>query len=250
MEKIQDIIETFCVDKGLEAAVFKLKWYNSSVINDKFKLDFCPEDSLAFVIISQPTMFEKCFLPFISDHWPSIHDNDIQDPLDQCMKHVFKQLSDALDHTEVKMFHDFELGPNRRPKVLVQTAGHISGAVRFYQEPDSNPDLLQRTTSTSKVYPVCLHPRFGGWFALRGVLIFPNVQVPELKMKSAPKVLKHPDQVSQLLNLYNNHWQDSRFRDCSDFIEERYSENQQDYFRLQPGPQRIKYLSTVLGLDL
>ena len=29
--------------------------------------------------------------------------------------------------------HDYELHPNHRPKVLVQTAGHVAGAVNFIQ---------------------------------------------------------------------------------------------------------------------
>jgi hypothetical protein len=31
----------------------------------------------------------------------------------------------------VHCLHDFQLEPNRRPKILVQTAGHVSGAVRY-----------------------------------------------------------------------------------------------------------------------
>lgn len=35
------------------------------------------------------------------------------------------------------VLHDFEMRPgSRRPKVLVQTAGHVSGAVYFYQKKD------------------------------------------------------------------------------------------------------------------
>lgn len=35
------------------------------------------------------------------------------------------------------MMHDFEMRPGtRRPKILVQTAGHVSGAAYFYQKDD------------------------------------------------------------------------------------------------------------------
>ena len=58
----------------------------------------------------------------------------------------------------------------------MQTAGHVSGAVRFYQESDVESSLTQ---GKSKLFPVCMHPKFGGWMALRGILIFPNISVPQ-----------------------------------------------------------------------
>lgn len=36
-----------------------------------------------------------------------------------------------------KIIYDYEMRPGtRRPKVLVQTAGHVSGAAYFYQKTD------------------------------------------------------------------------------------------------------------------
>lgn len=40
------------------------------------------------------------------------------------------------DH-RISIFKDYEMKPGtRRPKVLVQTAGHVSGAAYFYQKSD------------------------------------------------------------------------------------------------------------------
>jgi hypothetical protein len=60
-----------------------------------------------------------------------------RDPLDECMLFQFSQISSKLVDRfgPVETLHDFELAPNRRPKILVQTAGHVSGAVRFYRLP-------------------------------------------------------------------------------------------------------------------
>ena len=60
-----------------------------------------------------------------------------RDPLDECMLYQFSQISSKLVDRfgPVETLHDFELAPNRRPKILVQTAGHVSGAVRFYRLP-------------------------------------------------------------------------------------------------------------------
>ncbi|CAB4054718.1 MMACHC [Lepeophtheirus salmonis] len=89
--------------------------------------------------------------------------------------------------------------PSIRPKVLVQTAGHVSGAVHLYRSPNLNP--------------VCLHPKYGGWFALRGVFIFPNISCPFLQIKEPPCLLKSIQDVEELLILYNYHWKDGRYRD-------------------------------------
>lgn len=245
---VTPVVESFCAERGLECAPFKLSWYNAAVKSHKFQLDCAPSDSLCYVIISQPSMFEKSFLPFVSQNWSDVANNAIQDPLDQCMRQVFAHLKKQLHQFDENSlaFHDFELHANRRPKVLVQTAGHVSGAVRFYQESDADPNHLERINNSDKIFPVCLHPRFGGWFALRGVIILPHCPVPDLVQLSPPDILESREQVSHLLNLYNYHWRDGRFRDCSPTIEARYSQSQQDYFAASPGPSRIEYLSSIL----
>ena len=57
---------------------------------------------------------------------------EIRDPIDECMLHFFSLLAPRLK-TDVVTLHDFQLSPARRPKILVQTAGHVSGAATFYQ---------------------------------------------------------------------------------------------------------------------
>ena len=122
------------------------------------------------------------------------------------MKNVFQNLVNQVQHLDpdVQCFHDFELGPNRRPKVLVQTAGHVAGAVRFYQEKDANPELLEKQNKNSKIYPVCLHPQFGGWFALRGIFIFPNFNSVPMSMGVPPEILDNPDDIGKHETLENS----------------------------------------------
>ena len=36
----------------------------------------------------------------------------------------------------INKIHDFEMHPSRRPKILVQTAGHVAGAVTMYRKLD------------------------------------------------------------------------------------------------------------------
>ena len=41
-----------------------------------------------------------------------------------------------LPEVEMDILLDYELDHIRRPRVLVQTAGHVAGAVRYYQRSD------------------------------------------------------------------------------------------------------------------
>lgn len=245
---LSDVQHNACLPRGFDVAPFKPEWYNGAVSNSKFKLAV-PEDSLAFVIVSLPSMFERSFLPYVRDNWTRLCDRT--DTLDQCMKHVFSLLAayvtSKCPDEDVLCMHDFELAPNRRPKVLVQTAGHVSGIVRLYQESDA--DASQLEVKGDKVYPVCLHPQYGGWFALRGVIVLPNVKA-SMSRPEPPQVLNSPQQVAQVLNLYNDHWRDNRFRDwaADGIVKERYSDLQRKYFALKAGPERKRLLATALSI--
>jgi methylmalonic aciduria homocystinuria type C protein len=167
------------------------------------------------------------------------------------MKETFLRLSKLFGNDyQITPMHDFEISPiTKRPTVLVQTAGHVAGAVRFYQKHDlkeetendadnseSEKNFINRIDS-SKVFPVCLHPKYGGWFALRGILLFKGVNVVDsyLNRSDPPKILKTTYDIANLLYLFNEHWRDSRYRDIgmpSDV--ERYSDLQIKYFGTEP----------------
>ena len=65
--------------------LFQVGWYNDQV-GAKFELDYA-YDTLAFIVISQPSMFEKGFLPFMKEQKYS----GIRDPIDECMIYYFQQ---------------------------------------------------------------------------------------------------------------------------------------------------------------
>merc|ERR550539_505365 len=174
-------------------------------------------------------MFEKAFLPYLNQERDPKKNFEIKDPLDRCMKETFHRLSKSYsDEYDIVHMHDFEISPiNKRPKVLVQTAGHVSGAVRFYQKCDLTEEAVDKIVDdqsqvntlhqlkSSKVFPVCVHPKYGGWFALRGILLFKNVRLSDsfLKQKDPPVILKTQSDIATLLYLFNDHWRDWRYRD-------------------------------------
>ncbi|XP_063591278.1 cyanocobalamin reductase / alkylcobalamin dealkylase-like isoform X3 [Penaeus indicus] len=227
--------------RGFEFHPFKIGWYNKHVA-ESFQLPY-HEDTVAFVVISTPSMFEKAFLPFVTE---LDCQRSSQDPLDQCMVHCFSTISEIFPAEKVVIMHDFELSPNRRPKVLMQTAGHVSGAVRYYQRTDLKSDPFD---PSRKVFGACLHPRYGGWFALRGVVIFPQFVCPELKPQQPKDILQNDEELVELLKRYNDHWQDWTFRDIIS-VKEKYSEQQKEYFGTKPGERKAlieKYRAALKG---
>ena len=59
-----------------------------------------------------------------------------------------------------------------------------------------------------KMYGVCVHPKFGGWFAIRALLVFGGVTVgSELVQPAPPDCVPSREDRIQLLEAFNFHWQ-------------------------------------------
>lgn len=218
-----------CRGEGLEFYPFKIQWYNDRV-QPAFHLNYDP-NTLAVLLVSCPAMFERLFIPYLfsPDNSPSQ-----LDPLDQCIRNKMTQLKEqTFSQFSVDMFQDFELHPlSRRPKVLVQTAGHVAGAARYYQRSDVVPDPWEEK---EKIYGVSVHPKFGGWFALRGVLIFKNVLAPELVQVEPFDCVPTRELKIELLEKFNRCWQNWSYRDViAGQVQERYSAQQREYFGRAP----------------
>jgi len=59
----------------------QIGWYNDCV-TEPFKFTYDP-DTLAFLLISTPSMFEKAFLPFLVGP----HCEDLCDPINRCVNY-------------------------------------------------------------------------------------------------------------------------------------------------------------------
>lgn len=81
---------------------------------------------------------------------------------------------------------------------------------------------------------VCLHPEYGGWFAMRCVLIFRNYLVDDLEQKP-PKDMLNGDleRITELLERFNFNWKDWSYRDVIP-TKEKYSQLQKEYFETEP----------------
>ncbi|KAM5148293.1 cyanocobalamin reductase / alkylcobalamin dealkylase isoform 3-T7 [Mantella aurantiaca] len=177
-------------------------------------------------------MFEKAFGPFLTEQKLQ----NLRDPIDQCVSHHMTLAKELFPSHRVDVIYDYELHPNRRPKVLMQTAAHVSGAAYYYQRKDVPEDPW----GTRKMFGVCIHPRYGGWFAMRAVLVFSDIRAPDLEQLQPIDCVPSREDRIRLLEDFNFNWRDGKYRDVLP-AEEKYSEEQTLYFTTPPG-ERIKLL--------
>ncbi|XP_071985148.1 cyanocobalamin reductase / alkylcobalamin dealkylase isoform X1 [Engystomops pustulosus] len=213
--------------QGFEVYLFQVGWYND-ILEPSFHLSY-PPDTLAFVVLSAPSMFEKSFKPFLAQH--KLH--NLRDPIDQCVAHHMGLVKERFPQHKIDINYDYELHPNRRPKVLMQTAAHVSGAAYYYQR----KDVEQDPWGQRKMFGVCVHPKFGGWFAIRAVLVFSEVHIPRLEQTPPIDCVPAQEDRIRLLENFNFNWRDGKYREVV-AVEERYSVEQTLYFSTPPAERR------------
>ncbi|XP_036970359.1 cyanocobalamin reductase / alkylcobalamin dealkylase [Acanthopagrus latus] len=234
VENITGLLEDHLSKLGFEVYPLKVGWYNS-LLPANFHLAY-PDDTLAVVVLSTPSMFEQAFLPFMEQRGCQVQ----SDPIDQCVKHcVSSAVSQCFPGQQVDVRYDYELLPSRKPKFLAQTAAHVSGAAFYYQQ----SDVTDQPWEKKKMFGVCVHRRFGGWFAIRALLVFAGVTVgSETKQPDPPDCVPSREGRIQLLEAFNFHWQDWGYRDIIPPVQ-TYSQKQRDYFGTPPA-QRFALLKS------
>uniref|UniRef100_A0A8C4NIU0 Cyanocobalamin reductase / alkylcobalamin dealkylase n=1 Tax=Eptatretus burgeri TaxID=7764 RepID=A0A8C4NIU0_EPTBU len=188
---------------GFECYPFQVSWYNEQVVS-AFHLQQ-PPGSLAVLVLSTPAMYDRAFLPFLEGLKERM-EAPPRDPVDSCVAFYLDQAAKAVCGGDPWIvLHDYDIEPvSRRPCILVQTVAHVAGAAFYYQR----RDLLEDPWSDStKIYGVCMHPHYGGWFALRGAILFPSTDATSLTRQPAPDCVPSQRDRVLLLEKFNFHWQ-------------------------------------------
>ncbi|GAB1608554.1 cyanocobalamin reductase / alkylcobalamin dealkylase [Argonauta hians] len=208
---------------GYEAHPFAIKCYNGiKTMDKKFHLNY-PENTLALTIISQPDVMEKAIVPFIckSNIKPLMKESIT----DECNKFYLNPIFERYPDTDFLSSYDM-LGPGH-PKILSQTAAHVSGGAYYYQRRDVHDDPWPKD---KKIYGVAIHPLYGGWIRILGVIVFKNHQLPSDFTCPSPKDVVQGDKLRiKLLNECNFDWESWAFADIIP-VEKRYSPLAQKFY--------------------
>ncbi|XP_023650301.2 cyanocobalamin reductase / alkylcobalamin dealkylase [Paramormyrops kingsleyae] len=215
---------------GFEVYPFKIGWYNA-LLSASLHLPYS-DDTLAVVVLSTPDMFDQAFKPFLKrDAYKGV-----RDPIDQCVAHCISScVLQCFADLPVDIHYDYEMLPSRKPRFLAQTTVHVAGAAYYYRRSDVTADPW----GDRKIFGVCIHPRLGGWFAVRALLVFPGLEVGvELQQRPPPDCVPSQESRVELLERFNFHWRDWSYRDIIP-ADQSYSEEQQMYFSTPPGQREV-----------
>lgn len=94
--KINDLLSPY----GFECYPCLVEWYNEMVQN-AFRLEYAA-DTLLFVILSTPSMFEKSILPFIEETKVK-GVRHVRDPVDDCIRHHVQRVKQVSDGDCLKL---------------------------------------------------------------------------------------------------------------------------------------------------
>lgn len=95
---------------------------------------------------------------------------------------------------------------------------------------------------------VSIHPRFGGWFAFRAVLVFPTIQAEGMVQVDPLDVLASEEEKEALITSFVKNWKSAEYRNVVQPVNV-YSERQRRYFETKP-EHRIPLLMTFFRENL
>lgn len=227
--------------EGFESHMFKIGSYNEAVgESSPFALPY-DDSTMALLILSTPDMFDVAFRKWVVQKTMDFGSFDevcemVSSPIQSFLEDRLEIMSEKLRKVEenFEILHDYSMTPQRRPKILMQTCGHVAGAAFYYQPCHFQEDGVTwppagRMGPNLKFIGLSLHPIYGGHFAFRSVLIFPNVKIPEFCEKEPRPILTASEDVRTALEKFNYNWKDSGFRDFGNPTR-RYSTTQMEFF--------------------
>jgi len=246
--------ETLLQPYGFELKPFLTGWYNDKLESD-VHLPF-PYDTTAISIISSPEMSERTFIPFLRRSDCRTLETTC-DLLDESINLVFRQINDLISDEYLEehgkrlntiTLRDYEMdNVTRQPKINVRTAGHVSSQARYYQRMDV-PGDKDPWDEYQRVFGCSFHDIYGGWFAFRGVIVFPDIKYPSLEHSDPPDPL-HGDSylIIRLLNEFNFNWKTWEFRNVVP-VRHRYSKAFMAYLSIPPGQARLDLVRKWLAI--
>ncbi|CAJ0937927.1 unnamed protein product, partial [Mesorhabditis belari] len=205
-QKVQSLLPA---EQGFEVYPFRIGAYNASVTKEFY--------------LSYDSGFTRTSCALDSEH----------NPIADFLNHRLKTVEDQLNGQSYEVFHDHSMWPNRRPKIVMCTCGHVAGAAYYYQPKTFASEIwpsAQEMAPNCKFIGLSLHPIYGGHFAFRFAILFKEIKVPNDFVEPKPQMITLTDEEArEALDLFNYHWMDSRFRDVGS-PEKRYSKLQMNYF--------------------
>jgi len=240
VSSIKSVIENSLDPESFEIHQFKIGQYNDAVTHPRWHLPF-DKNTLAFCVINTPQFFENIVVPYFKQNYDTV-----KSPVDESAHAALSVALDklrSLGYSQALFYKDSDTKFTGQPEILVQVVGHVSGAVYFHRPTDETRDTLGK----KNLMGVCLHNKYGGWFAIRAVFIIPEIKISE--NVSAKLIFDYDSNATgaRAVELFNTDWRSNAWRDVIP-VEQRYSPRQTQFFTT-PAKDRRQLLLKWLDLD-
>ena len=211
-------------------------------------------DALGIVILSNYKFFNEVIKLYKPDQMSS---NFVDDAVDHHMGRILNFFDSHLEGKAVNT--------DRAPYYHVQTIGHVSGIdehvnANKFLESDDGDSVLKLSeylparnadiwgSRASQILSVNIHPRYGGWYAYRMLLVFHAVSWPMQMVPPLPRQFLTEDDKRRILVEYNRFpdlglWRD--FHDKSTGRLCRYEAHQYFFFHEQCPKKRRRSLALL-----
>ncbi|KAK6051963.1 hypothetical protein COOONC_10532 [Cooperia oncophora] len=130
------IDEELTMEDGFESYLFSVGEYNNAV-GTPFKLPHDP-DTVCVLIISTPNMFDVSFKRWIQTKFKELGSLEavseaVSSPIQEFLQSRLEPVCEKFDsmNMDYELLHDHSLWPSRKPKILMQTCGHVAVVIKM-----------------------------------------------------------------------------------------------------------------------
>mmetsp|Transcript_44177 Transcript_44177/g.99343 ORF Transcript_44177/g.99343 Transcript_44177/m.99343 type:complete len:298 (+) Transcript_44177:50-943(+) len=237
---------------------FLIGWYNSQrdkTANGQQRLDL-PEDAVAFTLYSVPQ-----YLQVIVEHFARVQ------PKDRFVDSTTNRILSALARQLPAEFDAFTMNTDEGPPfpIHVQSIGAVAGmdqhvevsevsevtdeawAAEISDELEEIRDPKMWGTNREdrrRIFPVNVHPKYGGWYSYRAVVVLRGVRRPDL-LAPEPLSFLSPEEKKRILGEYNSRHHLCHWRDLSESghpPEDRYTPDEYFFFIETNAEKRRRFL--------
>ena len=200
---------------------------------------------VAFICISHRDFFKRVVSEF--------------DPISDTTSFVDNTVDKVLRET-LCMFHPSlaarGYNTDKPPYVHVQSMGHVAGVDEYISASTISPDLAVLTGNrdpdlwgdlTNKILGVSIHPKYGGWYAYRMLIILEGVAWPTDKIQEEPLKFLSDQDKETIISEYNSNSDLCRWRDFNDdaYRLQRYDPIQYAFFTERSIQKRRRILELL-----
>jgi len=232
---------------------FLVDWYNSTrqATAGGSSLIDADESAVAFALYSVPH-----YLDTVVDHFG--RHNPQEEFVDRATNEILVNLRQQLQSDLDALVVNTDEGP---PYYHVQTAGAVAGVDQHIEITDiigeeswknDLSDMLEDTRDQKmwgtdpetlrKAFAVNVHPKWGGWYAYRALVVLRGAKVPTLTQKAPLKFLEQED-MKRIIYEYNVRHSECRWRDLPHHPPDaRYTPEEYFFFTETSPAKRKRYL--------